>query len=61
MSATDMLSGVGGDALGQVGIAMLKKAQDLEAGSAAQLVAQLPQTAHPASSGPVGSNVDAVA
>lgn len=60
MSATDMLSGAGGDALGQVGIAMLKKAQDMEAAGAAQLVAQLPSPPHPASAGSVGGKLDLV-
>jgi hypothetical protein len=61
MSTADMLSGVGGEALGEIGIAMLKKAQSIEASGAAQLVAQLPQTASSANIPGVGQNFDKVA
>lgn len=61
MSATDMLSGVGGQGLNEVGIAVLKKAQDMEAAGAAQLVAQLPEPSRAGSPAGVGRKADFVA
>ena len=61
MSTADMLSGIGGEALGEIGMAMLKKAQVVEASGAAQLVSQLPQTSHSANAAGMGQNFDRVA
>jgi len=55
--AADIITGSGGD-LGQVQVAMLKKAQNAEATSANQLIQQLPPPPRSASPAGVGSKVD---
>jgi len=59
MSVASKISGTGGD-LGEVQIAMLKKAQTADASKANQLIANLPQVpaARAASAAGVGVKVD---
>jgi hypothetical protein len=54
MSSADLLSGVGGE-MGAVQVTMLKKAQNMEASQAAQLVQALPASPSPAG---VGGKID---
>ncbi|NLB63654.1 MAG: putative motility protein [Fibrobacter sp.] len=60
MNIANVLSAAGGDAMGEIGIAMLKKAQDAEASAAAQLVDSLPPPPTSASAPGVGTKVDVV-